>query len=259
MSLITLTTDFGLTDWFVGTMKGVILGINPRATIVDITHDVQPGDIRAASFALAVSYRFFPKGTVHVAIVDPGVGSSRKAIAVQTANYFFVGPDNGVLSWALRKEKIKAVRSLENHTYFLCPISHSFHGRDIFAPAAAHLAGGLSIRKLGPDRKHLVQLPWPELVRRKNRVEGEVIYIDRFGNGITNIPDKLGCNSGLNSCEIYPKRRWRCPVKDFYEAVPAGMPVMIAGSAGFMEIAVNGGSAEKQLALKIGTAVVLKT
>src|SRR3989442_12144364 len=104
MPLITLTTDFGLTDWFVGTMKGVILGISPQASLVDITHEVQPGGIRAASFALAVSYRFFPKGTVHVAIVDPGVGSSRKAIAVQTANYFFVGPDNGVLSWALRKE-----------------------------------------------------------------------------------------------------------------------------------------------------------
>src|SRR6516162_6409559 len=126
MSVITLLTDFGLADWFVGTMKGVILSVNPRARIVDITHDIAPGDIRAAAFALAASSRFFPSGTVHVVVVDPGVGSSRKAIAVRTANYFFVGPDNGVLSWALRAEKVKAIHLIENEDYMLRPVSHTF-------------------------------------------------------------------------------------------------------------------------------------
>src|SRR5438034_5870447 len=129
MQIITLTTDFGLADWFVGTMKGIIVGVNPRGSIIDITHDISPGDIRAGAFALAASCRFFPKGTIHVAVVDPGVGSHRKAIAVQTANYFFVGPDNGVLSWALRQEKIKTIRALENEKYFLHPVSSTFHGR----------------------------------------------------------------------------------------------------------------------------------
>src|SRR6266567_2035307 len=149
MRVITLTTDFGLSDWFVGSMKGVIFRINPRTTVVDLTHDLPPGDIRAGAFALAAAYRYFPKGTIHVAVIDPGVGTKRRAIAAQTADYFFVGPDNGVLSWALQRERIKAIRALENKTYFLQPLSQTFHGRDIFAPVAAHLTAGLAIRKLG--------------------------------------------------------------------------------------------------------------
>src|SRR5436309_8040773 len=127
MAIISLITDFGTKDWFVGTMKGVILGINPRASVVDITHEIAPGDIRGGAFALAASCRFFPKGSIHVAVVDPGVGSDRKAIAVRTADYCFVGPDNGVLSLALRNEKIQAIHALENENYFLQPVSHTFH------------------------------------------------------------------------------------------------------------------------------------
>src|SRR5208283_126339 len=162
MNLITLTTDFGTRDWFVGTMKGVILSRCPRAAIVDITHEIPAGDIRAGAFALAAGCRFFPKGTVHVAVVDPGVGSARHAIVVQTANYFFVGPDNGVLSFALAKEKIKTIRRLENKGIFLQPVSCTFHGRDIFAPVAARLCRGFPIHKLGPLQKDFVRLPWPE-------------------------------------------------------------------------------------------------
>src|SRR5262249_52467868 len=154
-------TDFGLADWFVGSMKGVILSINPRARIVDITHDIAPGETRAAAFALMASYRFFPAGTVHVAVVDPGVGSARKAIAVRTANYFFVGPDNGVLSWALRSERVNAIHRLENAAYMLQPISHTFHGRDIFAAVAAHLASGVEPRKFGRATKDFDRLLWP--------------------------------------------------------------------------------------------------
>jgi len=119
MQIVTLTTDFGTRDWFVGTMKGVVLGINPRADIVDLTHEIPTGDIRAGAFALMAGCRYFPKGTVHVAVVDPGVGGPRRAIAVQTNDYFFVGPDNGVLSWALAREQIKTVRQLEQRKYFL--------------------------------------------------------------------------------------------------------------------------------------------
>src|SRR3989442_15159550 len=182
MQLITLATDFGFSDWFVGTMKGVILGIAPRAAIVDITHEIPAGDIRAGAFALRASYRFFPKGTVHVVVVDPGVGSERKAIVVETDNYFFIGPDNGVLSWALAKERIKTIRALENEHYFLHPISGTFHGRDIFAPVAAHLASGVPTRKLGPVSKDFMRLPWPEPKRARNRIEAKIVCIDRFGN-----------------------------------------------------------------------------
>src|SRR5208282_3166379 len=172
----------GTRDWFVGTMKGVVAGIAPKARVIDLTHDLPQGDIRGGAFALAASCRYFPKGTVHVAVVDPGVGSRRKAIAVQTAKSIFVGPDNGVLSWALAKEKITAIHALENEAYFLQPVSRTFHGRDVFAPVAAYLSRGLPIRKLGRALKDFVRLTWPEPRVRRGGIEGEVVYIDRFGN-----------------------------------------------------------------------------
>src|SRR5215471_15343545 len=174
-AVITLTTDFGDRDWFVGTMKGVILGINPRASIVDITHGVTAGDMRGGAFALASSYRFFPKGTVHIAVIDPGVGSRRRGIVVQTSRYSFVGPDNGVLSWALAQEKIKTVHVLENAVFFHRPVSQTFHGRDIFGPVAAHLSLGLSARRLGRPTGQLVQLPSPQPRARQGRIDGEII------------------------------------------------------------------------------------
>jgi len=257
MQLITLTTDFGLSDWFVGTMKGVILGIAPRAAIVDITHEIPAGDIRAGAFALRASYRFFPKGTVHVVVVDPGVGSERKAIVVETDNYFFIGPDNGVLSWALAKERIKTIRTLQNERYFLQPISRTFHGRDIFAPVAAHLASGVPIQKLGPILKDFISLPWPRPKRGRNRIEGEVIYIDGFGNAITNLDCSLLRSPQSSFCEVHAKPRCVCPLKRFYQAVPQKTPVAIAGSSDLIEISINGGSAEERLGLKIGTPVMV--
>src|ERR1041384_1514346 len=188
MAIITLTTDFGMADWFVGSMKGVILGIEPRATIVDIAHEVPPGDIRAGGFALAASYRCFPRQTVHLAVVDPGVGSSRQAIAVRTADYWFVGPDNGVLSFALMQEKmLLEIRRLDNDVYSRKPVSSTFHGRDIFAPVAARVALGVEADALGQKLEDYVRLPWPPTKFELNVVTGEVVYIDRFGNAITNI------------------------------------------------------------------------
>jgi S-adenosyl-L-methionine hydrolase (adenosine-forming) len=257
MPLITLITDFGTHDWFVGTMKGVIASLAPGAKVIDLTHDLPPGDIRGGAFALAASHRFFPKASIHLAVVDPGVGSRRKAIAVQTAQGVFVGPDNGVLSWALAKAKIRAIHALENEAYFLQPVSRTFHGRDVFAPVAAHLSRGVPIREFGPALKDFVRLEWPQPRVRRGGFEGEVVYIDCFGNAITNLEERLLESSGRATCEVYAKRRWNCPLEAFYQAVPPKRPVALVGSSGFLEIAVNGGSAEKALEVRVGTRVVL--
>ncbi|HUA67081.1 MAG TPA: SAM-dependent chlorinase/fluorinase [Candidatus Saccharimonadales bacterium] len=259
MQTITLTTDFGIRDWFVGTMKGVVLGINPRAAIVDLTHEIPPGDIRAGAFALMAGYRYFPKGTVHVVVVDPGVGGRRRAIAVQTANYFFVGPDNGVLSWALAREKIKAIQQLENLKHFLKTISQTFHGRDIFAPVAAHLSRGLPLKQLGRELKNYARLPWPELARQRNEIRGEVVYIDRFGNAITNISAELIPKKRKITCETLGKRKVRCLLTSFYGAVPANSPVAVIGSSGFLEIAINLGSTAEKYRLEVGNPVTIRT
>jgi S-adenosylmethionine hydrolase len=257
VSVITLTTDFGTRDWFVGTMKGVIASLAPTTRVIDLTHELPPGDIRGGAFALAASHRFFPKGAIHVIVVDPGVGSARKAIAVQTAKAVFVGPDNGVLSWALAKEKIRAIHALENEAYFLRPVSRTFHGRDVFAPVAAHLSRGLPIQKFGPALKDFVRLAWPEPRLRRGGLEGEVVYIDRFGNAVTNLEGGLLERASGASCEVHAKRQWNCPVKSFYQAVPPKRPIALVGSSGFLEIAINGGSAEKVLGVRVGTRVVL--
>lgn len=252
MRLVTLTTDFGTRDGFVGTMKGVILGLAPRATIIDLTHEIPPGDIRAGALVLTASCRFFPKSTVHVAVVDPGVGSARKAIAVQTANYFFIGPDNGLLSWALAKERIKAIHVLENDAFFLHPVSRTFHGRDIFSPVAAHLCRGVPIRKLGSRLEVYTRLPWPEPKPMRQGVQGEIVYLDHFGNAITNLDAAALASLGKGRLHVFLGRKCLCAVEPFYQAVPPGRPVAVLGSSGFLEIALNAGSAARRLRLQIG-------
>ena len=258
MNLITLTTDFGLRDWFVGTMKGVLLDLNPKATVVDLAHEIPAGDLNAAAFALAAGYRYFPKGTVHVAVVDPGVGSKRKAIAVQTANYIFVGPDNGVLSWALAREQVKACHSLENRAYFLSSVSRTFHGRDIFAPVAAHLSRGLPIRKLGPRLMDFVKLEWPEVRYEPGSVRGEIVYIDRFGNGLTNLDAKAVGSLGEGEFQVFLRGRRVCSVLDCYADAAPGMPVAVFGSSGWLEIAINEGDASRRFWLRTGDAVIVR-
>lgn len=276
MNLITLTTDFGPADWFVGTMKGVILGINPRARMVDLTHGIPPGDIRSAAFALMAACRHFPRGTVHVAVVDPGVGSERAAIVVQTADYFFVGPDNGLLSFALAAERIKTVHRLENRRFFRRDVSRTFHGRDVFAPVAAHLTKGADCRKMGRRAEEMVHLSWPQPAWHGSSIIGEIVYVDHFGNAITNITEGL-----LD--ELQGERMWRrqavkrgkgadspppglrismpggrtAPVETCYAGVHAGKPVAVAGSTGFLEIGIHGGHAARRFRLKIGSPVRL--
>jgi S-adenosylmethionine hydrolase len=254
-SIVSLTTDFGLSDWFVGTMRGVVLGINPGAIVVDINHEIPAGDIRAGAFVLAASYRFFPKGTVHVAIIDPGVGSQRRSIAAQTTNHFFVGPDNGVLSWALRNEKIDAVHALENRKYFLPAVSQTFHGRDVFAPVAAHLSRGIEIGQLGPRVNDLERMPWPQPRRSSNRVDGEVVYLDHFGNAITNIEAQNIDAFGKRRLSVWLGGKRVCSLGRYYQSVAKGTPVALIGSTGFLEVAVNGGSATNSFGIRVGDCV----
>jgi S-adenosyl-L-methionine hydrolase (adenosine-forming) len=258
MNIISLTTDFGVADWFVGTMKGVILRIASRATIVDISHGIASGDIRAGAFALAAAYRYFPRNTIHVAVVDPGVGSGRPAIAVKTADYFFVGPDNGILSLALSREKIKTIRHLENDSFFNRPLSHTFHGRDIFAPVAAHLSRGVSIQKLGPRVNEYVRLNWPVPKRGPGKITGEIIYIDHFGNAITNIDGQSLVTESRTVWDVLTRRKCFGTLQNHYEAVPLHSPAAVVGSTGLLEIAANGGSAAALFGLKIGDSVTVR-
>ena len=258
MAIITLTTDFGAGDWFVGSMKGVILGIEPRATIVDITNDVSPGNVRAGAFALAVSYKCFPRLTVHCAVVDPGVGSDRAAIVVKTADYFFVGPDNGLLSFALAREKVFEAWRIENEVYFRKPVSSTFHGRDIFAPVAARLSQQILMESLGTKVKDFVRLKWPPTKMELGAVFGEVIYIDRFGNAITNIDFAALAHLGKRAWIVETQGKELGEMRKFYHQVSVGEPLAVLGSSGFLEIAVNGGSAARTLGLKIGTPVIVK-
>jgi S-adenosyl-L-methionine hydrolase (adenosine-forming) len=261
MSVITLTTDFGLSDWFVGAMKGVILGINPAAQIVDITHQVPAGDIRAGGFALAACHQFFPQKTIHIAVIDPGVGSDRSAIAVQTKNHFFIGPDNGVLSPALEQNEIVAIHRLENRKFHSATVSRTFHGRDVFAPVAAHLSRGIAIRNLGSRATDRVHLRIPQAKTTRGRIEGEVLYIDRFGNAITNISkDQLDTfERGKVKVRVsVAVGKQTLPVDQFYEQVPAGHGLALIGSTNYLEIAVNGGNAARQFKLIPGSRIVLK-
>lgn len=239
-------------------MKGVILGLAPRARIIDLTHEIAQGDIRSGAFALAASYAFFPRGAIHLAVVDPGVGTQRRGIAVQTANYFFVGPDNGLLSWALARETIRAIHSLENKSYFLPKVSATFHGRDIFAPVAARLSQGVPLQRLGPRLTSYVGIEWPEPKPTGHGLQGEVMYLDHFGNAITNISARE-IGSQINCMAVFVRgRRVGYPAPS-YQAVAPGRPVSIVGSSGFVEIAVNNGSAAKLLRLRVGAKVELRT
>ena len=258
MSVVTLLTDFGLSDWFVGTVKGVILQRSPRTQIVDLTHVIPPGDIAAGAFALAAAVPFFPRGTIHLAIVDPGVGTGRRAVAIRTPQGWFVGPDNGLFSIALRDQRILQVRELTGSRVALQPTSHTFHGRDLFAPAAAHLAARRSPAGLGPIGVPRVnRIDWPEPTREPGRARGVVVYIDRFGNGITNLPNDWFSHSGRESHWAMVGRR-RIPLGESYQSVPPGEPVAVPGSAGWLELAVNRGSAARDLRLARGRPVIVR-
>jgi hypothetical protein len=199
--ILTLTSDFGLSDVYVGVMKGAIAQINPHLTVIDLTHDISPQNIAAAEFCLLDAYRYFPDGTVHVAVVDPGVGSNRRAIAIEFRHGFLVGPDNGIFSGVLSQSRAIAAVELTQTQYWRTPKpSNTFHGRDIFAPVGAHLASGVPLAELGRtiDLATLVQLDLPQLTHTSTGILGGIQYIDRFGNLVTNIP-----GSNVTRCATY--------------------------------------------------------
>jgi hypothetical protein len=249
--IITLLTDFGLGDNFVGVMKGVILGINPKTEIVDISHNISPGDTIQAAFLLKSSYLYFPQDAIHLVVVDPGVGTERKIIIAKTEKYYFIGPDNGVLSLALKsEEKIIGIVSVTNQKFFLKPVSSTFHGRDIFAPVAAYLSLGRDIRdfgKLQPDY-NLIKFPQPKIIASqaesvkgggKKSLQGEIIYIDRFGNLITNIQeDNFRKFAGKRNFLIRLKGKSINKINTSYLETQKDKPLAIFGSSGNLELSV---------------------
>ena len=255
--IITLLTDFGLNDNFVGVVKGVILGINPKVNIVDISHGIKPRDILQAAFLLKSSYHYFPRQTIHLVIIDPGVGSERKSIVVKTKDYYFIGPDNGVLSLALKKEiKIIDIISISNKRFFLKPISSTFHGRDIFAPVAAYLSCGRNITDFGVPQKSFRHLDFPQPKTKGRALQGQIIYIDHFGNLITNIQETI-------FRKFVKERQARISlggqiidkVSRSYLEVEKNKPLAIFGSFGTLEISLSCGSARDYLRAREGQKV----
>jgi len=257
--LITLLTDFGNSDYFVGAMKGVILTINPHASIVDITHEIPPQDILSGAFTLSAVYQNFPEGTIHVAVVDPGVGSTRRAIIVATSNQFFVGPDNGLFSFIYERETERRVFHVTNEDHFRKPVSATFHGRDVFAPTAAALSTGVAPETLGIEITDYVRLAEikPGLAS-DGVIEGAIIHIDHFGNCITNLTRneiseemiERGVTLRVNGEEIKSFRRFFTEGAESADALFA-----IWGSAGFLEIAALRASAAKMLGVRTGQLI----
>jgi hypothetical protein len=246
--MITLLSDFGDSDVYVGVMKGVIAQIDRAIAIIDLTHQIPPQDIAAARFALMNAYPYFPPGTVHIAVVDPGVGSSRRGVAVEFAGGYLVGPDNGLFSGVLSQSKAIAAVELTNSHYWRTPQpSNTFHGRDIFAPVGAHLARGVNLSELGEAIavSSLVQFPLPAYSLTNIGATGCIQYIDRFGNLITNIPASLvqGQNWSVMAGNL------NIPSGYTYGDRPPGSLLALVGSHGWVEIAVNGGNAKSQLNL----------
>jgi len=242
--VITLLTDFGTADYFVGAVKGAILSVNPAAVIVDITHEIPPQDIAAGAFTLLAAYKTFPVGTVHVAVVDPGVGSTRRPIIVSANEQFFVGPDNGLFSYIYDREPSHKTFHVTADRFFRSSVSSTFHGRDIFAPVAAALSNGVAPEEFGPGINDAVRLPLLETPLR-------IIHIDRFGNCVTNI------TRDLSPREIVVNGRTISEFRQFYGDGDDQSLFAIWGSAGFLEISVNGGSAAKVLGAKRGDEVSL--
>jgi len=258
--LATLTTDFGARDTYAGVMKGVMLGIAPNLRIVDLAHDIPPQDIQTAAYHMSVAAPYFPQGTIHVVVVDPGVGAERRAIVVETARALYVAPDNGVLTWILESETPRRVVELTDSAYWLDNVSSTFHGRDIFAPAAAHIAAGVPFEQLGQPGADPMRLPVSLVTRDEDgSIDGQVQHIDHFGNAITNIPRTTVLAQQADPADYHVRVAGRDigSIATTYAGGPVGDPLALFGSAGFLEIAVRDGEAASQLELYRGAHVKL--
>jgi len=266
MSIITLITDFGTDDEYAGIMKGVILSLNPSAVIVDITHHIDPQDIVQAAYTIYSSYRYFPQGTVHVVVVDPTVGSDRKIIAFKIKDHIFLAPDNGVLTLLINEGNINSIARIDNTSYFLDPVSRTFHGRDIFAPVSAHLSMGVPIKNLGTPvaQKNLICLSILQPSFSDNgELVGSIFSIDHFGNLITNINldylEKIDDTVPGKKLCIHVGRDKISGLSQNYSSTIPGHPLAIIGSRGYLEISVNGGNAANHFMVEKGDVVRIST
>jgi S-adenosylmethionine hydrolase len=259
--ILTLTTDFGTSDHYVGVMKGVILGICPRVQIVDICHHVMPFEIAEGAYCVAQSYAYFPGKTAHVVVVDPGVGTARRPILVEAAGQYFIGPDNGVFSMVYARERHK-VRLIANDRYFRKPVSGTFHGRDIFAPVAAHLASGIAPSSMGKLIQDYQRADFAMPRRRgEGAWSGRILKIDHFGNIVTNFhvrdfPEMLLPGREPELALTIGRRKISGIARNYAESRP-GKLFLIVGSAGYLEVSVNQGSAAKQTGCKTGAPASL--
>lgn len=252
--MIALLTDFGIRDPFVGLLKGVIAGINPNENVIDLTHEIAPHDIRQAAMVLGDSYRYFPKGTIFICVIDPGVGSNRRPVCLQAGEHFFIGPDNGIFSVPIARHH-DAMRAWEiTSTKYLLPIrGNTFHGRDIFAPAGAWLSTGISPEELGPEAQGLASIGLPCPVVSNGVVTGEVIMIDRFGNAITNIRRNDLCTMGKGP--VVAIKGMELDLLSHYAAGDDGAAHGVVNSEGRLEVFVNMASAAQRLGISVGDEV----
>ncbi len=260
-NIITLTTDFGLSDPFVGIMKGVILGINPSVKFIDISHLIEPQNIMQAYYTLKFSYKYFPSGTIHLAVVDPGVGSNRRPILIESKDYFFIGPDNGIFSFVFENDPSVNVIELTEKKFFLPSVSQTFHGRDIFASVAGWLSSDVKPYEFGIpiNNPGILKIPEPDI--GKEKISGEVIHIDRFGNLITNISE-----TQFHSFVSERNGKIKVKIKDFiifslcksYSEANRLKPASVFNSWGLLEIFIKNGDASKKLKIEKGEKVVIQ-
>ena len=263
--VITLLTDFGLQDEYVGVMKGVILSANPDVHLVDITHSIARHDVRQAALTINASFRYFPRGSIHVIVVDPGVGGKRKVICLKQEGHVFLAPDNGVLSMVIKDQKVEMICEITNRKYFLKPVSNTFHGRDIFAPVAAHLSKGTDILRFGRKVRLEDVLRFETsapFVSAKDELVGKVISIDHFGNIVTNISqevfERFIDETRWTKIVVRLGRFKLQGVSNSYERVKVGSPVAIFGSRNLLELSLNQGDARSYFKARIGQAVKVK-
>lgn len=258
--IITLTTDFGYNDPFAGVMKAVILKINPDANIIDLTHGIKPHDIRDAAFTIGMNYEYFPAHTIHIVVVDPGVGSNRRPIIVMTDRHFFIGPDNGVFSYiyTMNHETLQVLNITAEH-YFLSSESATFQGRDVFAPTAAYISRGINILNFGDviTDYQTIKLPSTEIIGEKS-LRGEVIHIDRFGNAITNIRssdiDMIYSSNPKGNIDV-SLNNMKIPLKNYYAEVKDKGLYSLVNSSGYLEIFVYRGNAALENKISAGDTV----
>jgi S-adenosylmethionine hydrolase len=260
-AIVTFISDFGTQDWFVGVVHGVIHDICPTARVVDLNHASEPGDVTRAAFILEAAAPDFPAGTIHLGVVDPGVGTARRAIAVSAHGQFFVGPDNGLLEWAFLDPACE-VRQLREERYFRQPLSRTFHGRDVFAPAAAHLACGEPLDRFGPPIADPVRLRRPFSRQTEGRLEGRVMFIDHFGNALTNITaealETAFRDVPEQRLEVEIDARRIHGIARSYGDAPLGTLIAIVGSSGRLEVAQVGGNAALRFGFGMRDRIVVR-